>query len=312
MNMIAKGVLPVQHPSQPYIGHEQGGPMNIDQTFAGGAPAARSATQDNRSTSLSIRNVSMVFSRAGHSVHALDGIDLDVKEGQFISVVGPSGCGKSTLLKLVTGLRTPTGGDITIFDRPVTGPRSDVGIVFQSPVLLPWRTVLQNVMLPIDVLRLDKGKYEATARELLHLVGLDGFENAYPQELSGGMQQRAAIARALVYDAPILMMDEPFGALDAMTREQMNIEAQRIWEASRKTVVFITHSIPEAVFLADRVVVMSPRPGRILKTLDIDLPRTRSLDDMLTPQFGEYVREIRSMLGSGEAAGGKNDRQTNW
>jgi NitT/TauT family transport system ATP-binding protein len=306
MNVVPRGAGVAQH-APAFATHEVG-----PKPIAPGASRNMRVGLGNRGTSLSIRNVSMVFSRAGHSVHALDGIDLDIKEGQFISVVGPSGCGKSTLLKLVTGLRPPTAGTISILDKPVTGPRSDVGIVFQSPVLLPWRTVLQNVMLPIDVLRLDKAEYEKRGRDLLHLVGLDGFEGAYPQELSGGMQQRAAIARALVYDAPILMMDEPFGALDAMTRDQMNVEVQRIWEASGKTVVFITHSIPEAVFLADRVVVMSPRPGRILKILEIDLPRTRSLDDMLTPQFGEYVREIRGMFGSGNSTRGKNDRKTNW
>lgn len=239
----------------------------------------------------------MTFSRAGHKVQALDQVNLNVRAGEFISVVGPSGCGKSTLLKLITGLRAPTAGRITVNDKLVTGPRSDVGIVFQSPVLLPWRTTLENVMLPVDILHLDKRKYEARARELLELVGIEAFAQAYPQELSGGMQQRAAIARALVYDAPILIMDEPFGALDAMTREQMNVEVQRIWEASGKTVIFITHSIPEAVLLADRVVLMSPRPGRILKVMDIDIPRSRTLDDMVTPAFGNYVREIRAALG---------------
>jgi NitT/TauT family transport system ATP-binding protein len=249
-------------------------------------------------TSVAIRDVGMTFTRAGHSVQALDRVSLDIRAGEFISVVGPSGCGKSTLLKLITGLRAPTRGSITVNDRPVSGPRSDVGIVFQSPVLLPWRTTLENVMLPVDILRLGREKYEQRGMELLKLVGIEGFAKAYPQELSGGMQQRAAIARALVYDAPILIMDEPFGALDAMTREQMNVEVQRIWQASGKTVIFITHSIPEAVLLADRVVLMSPRPGRILKVIDIDLPRPRTLDDMATPVFGEYAREIRAALGA--------------
>ena len=306
MNMTIRGLPPMRR-SPDQSGQSQDVPMTGIAT-EGNADAGAGA----RGTSLSIRDVSMVFSREGHSVQALDRVSLDIREGEFISVVGPSGCGKSTLLKLVTGLRAPTAGNIDIFGQPVVGPRKDVGIVFQSPVLLPWRTVLQNVLLPVDVLRLDKAAYEKKARELLDLVGLGAFQNAYPQELSGGMQQRAAIARALVYDAPILMMDEPFGALDAMTREQMNVEVQHIWEASRKTVVFITHSIPEAVFLADRVVVMSPRPGRILKTLRIDLPRPRALDDMLTPSFGEYVREIRAMLGTNDKAGGSGVRQTNW
>ncbi|MSP88582.1 MAG: ABC transporter ATP-binding protein [Alphaproteobacteria bacterium] len=246
----------------------------------------------------------MVFTRGGRAVHALDRIGFEVADGAFVAIVGPSGCGKSTLLKLVAGLRQPTKGRITLYGRPVQGPRADVGIVFQSPVLLPWRTVIGNVMLPIDVLGLDRPSHRTKARELLALVGLAGFEEAYPQELSGGMQQRAAIARALVYDAPLLMMDEPFGALDAMTREQMNLEVQRIWSASGKTVVFITHSIPEAVFLADRIVVMSPRPGRVLSIIDNAAPRPRGLDDMSLPEFNRLVREIRQLLGSQGEAGG--------
>ena len=260
---------------------------------------------------LTVEEVSMVFSRGETSVHALDRISLEVRDGEFIAIVGPSGCGKSTLLKLVTGLRPPTTGRLLVYGRQVARPRGDVGIVFQSPVLLPWRTILENVALPIDVLKLDGARGRERARELLGLVGLTGFENSYPNELSGGMQQRAAIARALVYDAPLLLMDEPFGALDAMTREQMNLELQRIWSASGKTVVFITHSIPEAVFLADRVAVMSARPGRVLEILENPLPRMRSLDDMLQPEFGMLVREIRKLLGghiaTGEAHGGRVD-----
>lgn len=263
------------------------------------------------SPALVIDGIDMVFSRAGHAVQALNGINLNVKEGEFISIVGPSGCGKSTLMKLVAGLRGPTNGNISILGKPVTGPRADVGIVFQNPVLLPWRTVFENVMLPTDILKLNRSKTAKIARDLLTLVGLSGFEEAYPNELSGGMQQRAAIARALAYNAPILMMDEPFGALDAMTREQMNVEVQRIWQASGKTIIFITHSIPEAVFLADRVVVMSARPGRILKTFDIKMARPRTLDDMVSNDFGDYVKEIRALLGSG-IEGGQNDAQSNW
>ena len=270
------------------------------------------ATADSASASLSISDLSMIFRGTDQPVHALDRISIDVEEGQFIAVVGPSGCGKSTLMKLVAGLRPPSAGTIRIHGELVRGPRPDVGIVFQSPVLLPWRTVLDNVMLPIDVLRLNKTTYRSKARDLLKLVGLENFERAYPNELSGGMQQRAAIARSLVYDAPVLMMDEPFGALDAMTREQMNLEVQRIWMTSRKTVIFITHSIPEAVFLADRVIVMSARPGRILRDMRIDIPRPRSLDDMVTGTFGAHVREIRALLGAGDTTGQGHDGQTNW
>ena len=249
-------------------------------------------------SALSLDGVSMVFARGEARVHALDRVSLEVRDGEFIALVGPSGCGKSTLLKLVTGLRAPTVGRIAVYGRQVARPRGDVGIVFQNPVLLPWRTIADNVTLPVTVLRLDAERGRARAQELLDLVGLRGFERAYPSELSGGMQQRAAIARALVYDAPLLLMDEPFGALDALTREQMSLELQRIWSASRKTVLFITHSISEAVFLADRIVVMSPRPGRILTVLDNPAPRMRSLDDILSPEFGRLVREIRGLLGS--------------
>jgi NitT/TauT family transport system ATP-binding protein len=246
---------------------------------------------------LSVRGLGMVFQRGETSVEALAAVDLAIADQEFVAIVGPSGCGKSTLLKLVSGLRRPTRGEIALYGRPVQGPRSDVGIVFQSPVLLPWRTVLDNVLLPADVLRLPRTEYRDRAMALLDLVGLAGFERHYPQELSGGMQQRAAIARALVHDAKLLLMDEPFGALDAMTREQMNLELQRIWAAQRKTVVFITHSIAEAVFLADRVVVMSPRPGQVLEVIANPMPRMRSLDDTLKPEFGELVRRVRVLLG---------------
>ena len=253
------------------------------------------AQQGVCTAALSIRDLAMVFRRAdaaAASVEALASVDLAVADCEFVAIVGPSGCGKSTLLKLVAGLRRPTRGEIALYGRPVVGPRSDVGIVFQSPVLLPWRTVLDNVLLPADVLRLPRAEYRARALALLDLVGLSGFERSYPQELSGGMQQRAAIARALVHDAKLLLMDEPFGALDAMTREQMNLELQRIWAAQRKTVVFITHSISEAVFLSDRVVVMTPRPGKIREILPIDLPRPRDLDVRDSAPFNAYTHRI--------------------
>lgn len=246
---------------------------------------------------LSIRDVGMTYGAGAGAVEALQGISLDIAPGEFVAVVGPSGCGKSTLLRLVTGLRRPSHGGILLQGQKVEGPRNDVGIVFQSPVLFPWRSVLDNVLLPIEVLKLPKARYRDRAMELLELVGLGRFARHYPAQLSGGMQQRAAIARALVHDAPVLIMDEPFGALDAMTRETMNLELQRIWQAQRKTVVFITHSIAEAVFLADRIVVMSPRPGRILEVIANPMPRLRSLDDMLVPAFSEMVRHVRGLLG---------------
>ncbi len=229
-------------------------------------------------------------------VPALDRISFDVAEGEFIAVVGPSGCGKSTLLKILAGLLAPSSGEARLRGTPITGPRRDIGVVFQSPVLFPWRTVLDNVLLPVDVQGLGRARHGRSALELLALVGLGGFERRYPWELSGGMQQRVALTRALVHDPAMLLMDEPFGALDAMTREQMNLELQRIWLERRKTVLFITHSIPEAVFLADRVLVMSPRPGRILEDARVEIRRPRSLDVMGAPEFGETVRHLRAQF----------------
>jgi NitT/TauT family transport system ATP-binding protein len=231
-------------------------------------------------------------------VIALEAIDFQVREGEFVAVLGPSGCGKSTLLKILAGLIPASAGTAALRGTPIAGPRRDIGVVFQSPVLFPWRTVLDNVLLPVDVQRLGRERNTTLAMELLQLVGLDGFERRYPWELSGGMQQRVAIVRGLIHDPAMLLMDEPFGALDAMTRENMNLELQRIWLEKRKTVLFITHSIPEAVFLADRVLVMTPRPGRILRTVKIAIPRARSLDVMTTPEFGTYVRDIRACFNS--------------
>jgi NitT/TauT family transport system ATP-binding protein len=229
-------------------------------------------------------------------IHALHDISLAVGEREFVTIVGPSGCGKSTLLKLIAGLLPASAGRIAVDGTVVAAPRTDIGIVFQNPILLPWRTVIENVLLPAEVQGRPMAVARARARELLAMVGLSDFENKYPMELSGGMQQRAAISRALVCDPGILLMDEPFGALDAMTREQMNLDLQRIWRESRKTVVLITHSIPEAVFLGDRVIVMSPRPGRIVRVIDVPMPRPRSLDLMGEPLFGRLTGDIRKLL----------------
>jgi NitT/TauT family transport system ATP-binding protein len=226
-------------------------------------------------------------------VPSLQPLEFDVNEGEFLVVVGPSGCGKSTLLKLIAGLLPPSHGEIRVENRVVTSPHRDVGIVFQSALLLPWRRVLENVMMPVEVKGLPVQEYRKRALDLIKMVGLDGFERKYPWQLSGGMQQRAAICRALVHDPKIVLMDEPFGALDAMTRERMNVELQRIQRETRKTVLLITHSIPEAVFLADRVMVMSARPGRIEAIYDVTLPRPRSLDMMADPRFVELTQVIR-------------------
>ena len=245
---------------------------------------------------IAVRNLAKRYETRAGPVLALEGIDFSVAEGEFVAVVGPSGCGKSTLLKILAGLLPKSTGDALLRGVPITRPRRDIGVVFQSPVLFPWRTVLDNVLLPVDVQRLGRDRMAKVARDLLTLVGLQGFEDRYPWELSGGMQQRVAIVRALIHDPVILLMDEPFGALDAMTREAMNLELQRIWMTRRKTVLFITHSISEAVFLADRVLVMTARPGRIMDKLEIDIPRPRSLDVVNTPAFGSYAHRVRSCL----------------
>jgi NitT/TauT family transport system ATP-binding protein len=231
--------------------------------------------------------------RDGRDIEALTDAAFEIDEGELVTVVGPSGCGKSTLLKILAGILRRTAGEVRLRGRPVDGPSRDVGVVFQAPVLLPWRTVLQNVMLPVEIQGRDRERYAARARHYLHLVGLDGFEGKYPNELSGGMQQRVGISRALVHEPALLLMDEPFGALDAMTREAMNLELLRIWGESRKTVLLVTHSIPEAVFLADRVIVMTPRPGRISEIITVDLPRPRRLELINSEPFGRYVAAIR-------------------
>ena len=230
------------------------------------------------------------------AVTALDHVNLTIASGALVAIVGPSGCGKSTLLRILAGLMPPTEGEAWLQGSRIEGPRRDIGVVFQTPVLFPWRSMLDNVLLPVDVQRLGRDKMRATAMNLLRMVGLEGFETHLPNQLSGGMQQRAALVRALIHDPSVLLMDEPFGALDAMTREQMNVELQRIWLERRKTIVFVTHSVGEAVFLADRVVVMSPRPGRIVDTLDIDFPRPRPLSVMNTEAFGVHVSRIREKL----------------
>ena len=234
--------------------------------------------------------------RDGKRIQALGPVSLDIAEGEFVTIVGPSGCGKSTLLRLLAGLMPWTSGQVLVRERAIVGPQKDIGMVFQSPVLLPWKTTLANVLLPAKVLGLDMTASRRRAVELLEMVGLGDFQEKYPNELSGGMQQRVAIARALVHEPSILLMDEPFGALDAMTRENMNMELRRIWRASGKTILFVTHSIPEAVFLGTRVMVLSPRPGTIADLVEVGLPEDRDLDTMASDNFGRYSRRIRSQF----------------
>jgi NitT/TauT family transport system ATP-binding protein len=235
---------------------------------------------------------------SGEAVSALEDICFEVPQGSFVTVVGPSGCGKTTLLKILAGILSKSGGEVILDRSPVEGPRPDIGIVFQDPVLLPWRTVFSNVMLPAQIQDLDRVFYSQRAFSLLCLVGLQGFEDKYPNELSGGMRQRVAIARALLHDPAILLMDEPFGALDALTREYMNLELLRIWQDSQKTILFVTHSVSESVFLSDEVIVLSGRPGRIEDCVPVALRRPRELSLMTTPEFNRLTAHIRSCLNS--------------
>lgn len=247
---------------------------------------------------ITVRNLSKTYrSKREGLVEALAPTNFSIENAEFVCLVGPSGCGKSTLLKMLAGIVSPTDGEFHIHHDQRKNVDCDVGLVFQSPVLLPWRTVLENTILPAEVLNMDVTAARKRAAELLKMVGLNGFESSYPGELSGGMQQRCAITRALLHDPSILLMDEPFGALDAMTRDSMNLELQRIWLESGKTIFLITHSIPEAVFLADRVLVMSPRPGRIVEEIRPNLPRPRNLDTTTMDEFGASVRAIRKLLG---------------
>ena len=259
---------------------------------------ALEAARDMTAPIIEVQNVSKVFGRTGDGLVALQNVSLSVGEGELVSLIGPSGCGKSTLLRLIGDLLEPTEGRISVRGKTPRQARLDreYGIVFQAPVLYDWRTVIKNVQLPLEVMKFPKREWNRRAESMLDLVGLTQFRHSYPWQLSGGMQQRVSIARALAFDPAILLMDEPFGALDEFTRERMNRELLRIWEQTRKTVVFVTHSIPEAVFLSTRVVVMTPRPGKVADVIAVDLPYPRTFETREAPRYYQLVTEVRESL----------------
>jgi NitT/TauT family transport system ATP-binding protein len=245
---------------------------------------------------IEIRGLGMTYSTRRGPVEAVREASFDVRDGEFVALVGPSGCGKSTILHIVAGLIERTGGTVEVLGAPAGAGRRDVGIMLQRPTLLPWRSVLQNVVLPTELFKIDRAEAERRARELLALVGLEGFEDKHPWELSGGMQQRASLARLLVFEPQILLMDEPFAALDEFTRERLNGELANLHESLGRSILYVTHNIQEAVFLADRVVVMKPHPGEVLRIVDVDLPRPRRVELLNDPRTAELVAEIRTML----------------
>jgi NitT/TauT family transport system ATP-binding protein len=262
--------------------------------------AGKAAVDSDRSAAaahLVIADVSKVYQLEADAIESVKLISLSMGRGEFVSILGPSGCGKSTLLMMIAGLVAPTSGAILLDGRPILGPRRETSLIFQTPVLFPWRTVLDNVLFPVEVFRLDKSKYRAEALRLLEMTGLTAFQDRLPKHLSGGMAQRVPLCRALITDPEVLLMDEPFSALDALTRDEMNVQLLNIWEQFRKTVVFVTHSIREAVFLSERVVVLSRRPAVVLSDLRIELPRPRTLEIQETADFNRYCARLRASLG---------------
>ncbi|MFF7200214.1 ABC transporter ATP-binding protein [Streptomyces sp. NPDC008141] len=266
-------------------------------------PAVQLDKDERQTAAVGLADVAVRFRTKNRDVTALEGVSLDVAPGEFVAIVGPSGCGKSTLLKLVAGLLKPSAGDVRLAGEQVRGPRHDIGYVFQRAALLEWRSARRNILLQAEMRRMPGTTARRRVDELIAMTGLGGFEDAYPHELSGGMQQRVALCRALLHEPPVLLMDEPFGALDALTREQMNVELNRIWRETGTTVLLVTHSISEACYLADRVVVMSPRPGTITEIIEVGLPAERNYTDTMgRPEFREATSHIRHLLGAASDA----------
>jgi NitT/TauT family transport system ATP-binding protein len=248
---------------------------------------------------MTVEHATKFYKTGSGAVHALEDLSIEIGQGEFVCILGPSGCGKTTLLWAMSGLHELTRGRIVLNGTPVTGPRPEIGMIFQDANLLPWRNLWQNIHFPFEIKRLDPKPYEARIRGLVDEVGLTGFETKMPRELSGGMQQRASIVRCLSFDPAVILMDEPFGALDAFTRDEMNLLIQKIWMETGKTIVFVTHNVTEAIFLADRVIVLSPRPGRLAHIFPIHLPRPRTIDQTFSVDFIRTVLEVKGTIESG-------------
>jgi NitT/TauT family transport system ATP-binding protein len=260
------------------------------------APTTSTMSGTQPSAVVQVEHATKYYKTNTGSVHALEDITLDIRKGEFIAIVGPSGCGKSTLLWALSGLHDLTSGKVMIDGTPVTGPRPEIGMIFQEANLLPWRNLQKNIEFPFEIKKVDSKPFQPRIQALLAEVGLTGFETKYPRELSGGMQQRASIVRCLAFDPDIILMDEPFGALDAFTRDEMNLLIQKLWMETGKTIIFVTHNVSEAILLADRVVVLTPRPGRIAHIFDIDLPRPRTIEETYSPPFIEKIFEIKDTI----------------
>jgi NitT/TauT family transport system ATP-binding protein len=284
--------------------------MGLPEEITAGDPRGREGGRVDQPY-VRVESVSKVFTTfSGKPITAVRNISFDIRPGEFTTIVGPSGCGKSTLLRIIAGLLRPTEGRVSVGGNPVEGPVRGIGFVFQRPVLFDWYRVLSNVLAPVELAGLKKRDYLSRAHDLIRLVKLEGFEDKYPRELSGGMQQRVSIARALVLDPEILIMDEPFGALDALTRDQLNLELLKIWREKRKTILFVTHNIPEAVLLGDRVVVFSERPGRIKSIIPVDLARPRDIEAKKDRRFGELEVELYNLIaGSDGSAAARSERE---
>ncbi len=250
----------------------------------------------NQTLAMDVQHATKYYETSTGNVHALEDISLQIKDGEFVAIVGPSGCGKTTLLWSMSGLHPLTSGQVLLEGRVVDGPQPEIGMVFQEANLLPWRNLSENINFPFEIKKLDQKPYQPRIDELIEEVGLSGFETKFPRELSGGMQQRASIVRCLSYDPDVILMDEPFGALDAFTRDEMNLLIQKLWMETGKTIVFVTHNVSEAIFLADRVVVLSPRPGRIAHVFDINLPRPRTIEQTFSPEFLKDVLVVKETI----------------